>query len=417
MKKEESLQIVIFGATGNLYADKLARALFLLFEEGDSLPKDFKIIAFARRDIGTLNFRALTKEYILKKGEVSPDVLEDFLSHIEYFQGELTSKDDFINLKNYLSTKEADLTMFHLATPSFLYQKIFENIKDSLLYDMGRDIRLMIEKPFGKDEVDAKKLQELLASFLGEEQIYNIDHYLAKETVRRIPEVRFGNNKTDLWIPENVSKVKIIFHESNVVGSRGSFYDTVGAFRDVGENHMLEMLALVLMDKKESEEGEISRKARASVLNKLYVDDTQPMIKGQYASYLLSPGVESNSKTETFFRIFLKSHDPRFTDAIFELESGKGLVDLGSNITSTTVSINVYLDNGRMEEFKIQPLPGTSYDSYEKVYADAINGNQDLFVSMDEIVSQWRLADELLEKWKDMPLIIYKDGSNPKDIR
>lgn len=424
MKKKDILNIVIFGASGNLYADKLAKALFLIFQDG-VLTEDFKIIAFARKDITTQDFQSLTKDFILKRGDADISKLDDFISHVEYFKGDFSNKDDFTKLKDYLSLGQENakdrLTVFHLATASFLYEKIFENMKDSNLHNLDGNVRLMIEKPFGKDENNAEHLNKILTTLFKEEDIFNIDHYLAKETARAVFNFRFKDMSLEpVWNGENISKVKIIFNESNIVGSRGASYDKVGAFRDVGENHMLELLSLVVMDKPEREDALSIRDSRVKALEDLYVDYTEPITKGQYQSYLSSGGVDTNSKTETFFRIFLKSHSPKFKDTVFEFEGGKGLIDMGSDITTTTVAINVDFKDGKNlenKEFKIQPVLGTVYESYTKVYIDVLAGDQTLFVSMPEIMSQWRLADELLEKWKDIPLVIYKDGIDPKDIK
>ncbi len=417
MKIQHPLTLVIFGATGNLYLDKLAKALFLLFAQGDTLPEDFKVIAFARRDLSAENFRSMTRDAVLKKGEVSADILEKFLSHIEYFQGDFLQVDDFLKLKSVLPHGDGHLTIFHVATAALVYEQIFTHIKASMLHDLGGQVRFMIEKPFGVDTQSALRLRALLDSFLSEEQIFNIDHYLAKETVQAMAQTLEKDASYRSLIHTGLAKVKIIFNESNLVGSRGASYDGVGAFRDVGENHMLEILALVLMQKYKEVDGVSVRDARAHALRDIYIDDSKKITKGQYVGYLTSNGVREDSQTETFFRIFLKSKDPLFQDSEFELEGGKGLVDMHSDITSTTVAVTMYFTDGSMREFKIQPVPGTMYESYVNVYTGACTTDHTLFVSMDEIMSQWRLADELLEIWKEIPLVSYAIGTDPNDIQ
>ena len=200
-----------------------------------------------------------------------------------------------------------------------------------------------------------------------------------------------------------------------MVGARGASYDKVGAFRDVGENHMLELLSLLVMNKEKQMNIENIRESRAKALENLYIDDTQKITRGQYEKYLSEVGVDISSKTETFFRIFLKSKDAFFSNTSIELEGGKGLADKKSEIT-TTVSLEVYFENGEKKEFKIQPVPGTVYESYTNVYRNIFLKDQTLFVSTREIMAQWKLADELLEKWKDTPLVIYKIGINGEEI-
>ena len=411
MKEEDfmnnPLPLIIFGATGDLYADKLGKALYLLFLE-KKLPEDFKIIAFARRDFSSGDFRALTKKNILKKGGIDASKIDEFLNHLEYFQGDFLSKEDFGRLQVFLSAEKDRSIIFHLATSATLYKNIFENIKDAGLNKINEDAKILIEKPFGNNESDAKILFALVSEIFAEKNIFQVDHYLAKETVRKIMDFRKEDGA--------IEKIKINFHESNGVGSRGPSYDKMGAFLDVGQNHMLEILALLIMEKPEERSVEAIRRSRGRAIENLHLDQSKKIIKGQYEGYLGEPGVVAGSKTETFFRIFLRSKDEKFANASFELESGRALIDLYSPITMTTVSAVVYFLGGQVKEFKIQPVPGTVYDSYTKVYTDAMAGDQTLFVSMEEIIAEWRLADELASLCKNIPLTIYKIGSDPKDI-
>ena len=415
---KQPLTIVIFGATGNLYADKLARALFLLFQNDSILPTDFRIIAFARKDFTTDAFRSLSREYITKKGDVDIKRVESFVSHIEYYKGNFLDESDFERFKTTFSFGGDELVVFHIATASFSYEKIFENMQNTKFGELGGVARIMIEKPFGKNEQDAEHLESMLTNIFTPENIFHIDHYLAKETAQAMFSSRFLDDSSEqIWRDEHISKIKIIFHESNIVGSRGASYDKVGAFRDVGENHMLELLALVLMDKPDSINADLIKNSRAEALEHLFITDTPHIVKGQYEGYVSEAGVDQNSKTETFFRVFLKSKDPRFSDTNFELEGGKGLVDIGSEITTTMVTLFVYFKNGEVKTFNIQPVPGTSYNSYVKVYTDVVKGDSTLFVSKREIIAQLKLAEDLLEAWKDVPLVIYKKGTAPEHIK
>ncbi len=417
MDTHKPLILIIFGATGDLYADKLAKALYILFLEHKIHP-DFKIIAFARKDFTQDAFRALSKRNILKKGNINASKLDEFLNCIEYFKGDFLDAGDFVKLKNFLSPGKNRAIIFHVASPSAFYKDIFENIKNAGAHLVNQGGKILIEKPFGGSGPDAKLLSELLSSMFEEEHIFHVDHYLAKETAERIFDFRFKYGSLDnVWDIAHIEKIKIIFHESNIVGCRGASYDSVGAFLDVGENHMLELLALMLMPHPKDSSAESIRGSRAKALSDLYIDYNYKIIKGQYEGYQAEPGVAKDSTTETFFRVFLKSKAPRFSNIPFELEAGKGLLDMHSDITTTTVSAQVYFKDGRMKEFKIQPVQGTQYNSYTKVYTDAFVGDQRLFVSMDEIVVEWRLADELLSKWKDVPLVKYKKGAKAEDIK
>ncbi len=418
---ENSLILVIFGATGNLYADKLAKALYILFEAG-KLPAKFSIIGFARKDLTSEIFRASTKASILKKGEVNASKLDDFLQHIEYFQGNFIEKEDFVKLKDFIlnsSISSPDTAVFlHIATASKVYKQVFENIQVSTLETAYKQTKILIEKPFGKDEADAKNLQNFLSQIFEKKDIFHVDHYLAKETAVGIFDFRWkAGSPEGSWNKEFIKKIKVSYLESNVVGSRGASYDAVGAFVDVGQNHMLELLALSTMEKPHHLDAQSIHASRAKALSDLYIDGDKKITKGQYEGYLSELGVEPHSKTDTFFRVFLKSKNPSFAGVEMELEGGKGLADMHSDIITTSVAVEIYFKSGEKKEFKIQPVAGTVYESYTKVYEDAFLGDQTLFVGIEEILAEWKITDELLEKWKNIQLTIYKKGSAGEDIK
>lgn len=413
------LTLVIFGATGNLYADKLAKALYLLFLEG-ALPSDFQIIAFARRDLSDKDFRDFTKESILKRGSIDTSKLDAFLEHIMYFKGNFLEKNDFARLKDFIvqsfSRDQDRQLLLHIATTSALYEKIFENIEASGMNTLQKSTRILIEKPFGKNEADAIHLESVLSKIFTPENIFHIDHYLAKETARNVFD--FNSDKN------NIEKIKIIFHESNTIGARGAYYDSVGAFRDVGQNHMLQLLALAIMDKSHISNTKDIRASRLKALSDIYVDYDQKLtpkiVRAQYEGYRSEPGIDPHSETETFFRVFLRSKNQNLSGVLFELEGGKGLLDMRSEITPTDVAVEIYFTDGQAgekKELKIQPVPGTVYESYTNVYQDAIQGEQTNFPSIEEIIAEWKIADELLEKWKSVPLTIYKKGTKAEAIK
>ncbi len=406
------LTLVIFGATGNLYSDKLAKALYILFER-NKLPDEFAIIAFARRDLSNKDFRLFTKESIIKRGEIDVSKLDQFLEHLQYFKGDFEEPEDFIRLKNFISSffsaQVNGRILLHIATASKLYEKIFKNMQSAGIAAMNEKTGILIEKPFGKSESDAKHLQSIISGIFKEENIFHVDHYLAKEAAQGILDFE--------WNEKNIEKIKVIFHESNLVGSRGASYDTFGAFADVGQNHMLELLAFAIMDRPRKFDSEHIRVARAEALSSLYIDQNLKITKGQYEGYTSETGVDPHSATETFFRVFLRSKNPDFSNVSFELESGKGLVNMHSNITSTTVAALIYFRSGEKKELKIQPVPGTIYESYTGVYANALAGDQTLFASIEEIILEWKLADELFQKWKNIPLLIYQKGAIADSIK
>ncbi len=415
------LTLVIFGATGNLYSDKLAKALFLLFLE-KKLPLDFQILGFARKDLTDTDFRNFTKDSILKRGSADGAQLDSFLEHVVYFKGNFLEKNDVRELKDFIVTfshkNPERQVMLHIATASQAYEKIFENIIFAQLNRVTDGVKILIEKPFGRDEFEAERLYEILSPNFKPKDIFNIDHYLAKETARDMSEERWSDvDGEEIWNKDKIEKIKVIFHESNIVGSRGASYDAVGAFKDVGQNHMVELLALVTMERPALFDAENIRASRRNALSDLFIDSSKKVVRAQYEDYRREPGVSPDSETETFFRVFLRSKNPRFSDVVFELEGGKGLVDMHSPITTTTVAVEVYFKNGEKKEFRIQPVEKTVYESYTTVYNDALAGDQTNFPDIAEIIAEWKLTDELLKLWKDVTLLFYKKGIKAEDIQ
>lgn len=468
------LTIVVFGATGDLYQNKLSVSLFNLFVQ-NLLPKDFNVVGFARRSFSDLEFQNLTKEAILNKNKICDRiVLENFLTHLRYVQGDLASLESFKNLSIELGKKDVPARnaesiasaggenkvcsnkLFYLAVSPDLYRIILKNISEagltvpcatgtigdparnaSSIADAGGEnkwTRVLIEKPFGKDIEDAKKLDQMLGELFDESQIFRIDHYLAylaKGVAEKIMKLKFsgflgfsefsgfgGESVESSWNKENIEKVRIVFHEKDLVGKRGEFFDSLGALRDVGQNHMLQMLALVAMENPSLEKVGGLHKARQNVLEKLKIskisevsaeNKENKIVRGQYQGYLDEIGVNPDSKTETFFRIVLFVENLDWQDTPFVLEFGKAL-------DKSEVFIEIcFKDSKTCIDFPVSD-ENTLRDAYDKVFYDCILGDQTIFVSTGEVMAQWKIITEIIQKWQDVPLIIYKKGSKAEDI-
>ena len=430
MVMQSPLTLVVFGATGDLYHNKLAFALFNLFSLG-MLPEHFGIIGFSRRSLSNEDFQELTKEAILKK---NPDVensgtagkdLAGFLSHLKYVQGDLENLEDFISLGKELAAydeKKGVCTdkLFYLSTPPILYATIFKNISlAGLTIPCAPGVedrvkawtRVLVEKPFGKNILDAENLDQLLGELFDESQIFRIDHYLAKEALQNILSFRFSEGTLEpVWNNRNIEKVRIIFHEENLVGKRGALYDGLGALRDVGQNHMLQMLALVAMENPGTVSGSLVHKARTAVLQKTSLVVDRGIVRGQYEGYLEEPNVNPESKIETFFRISLEVDNERWKGVPFEFEAGKGL-------NEAQVKVEVYFkDNSKNHTFLISANKKVPYDAHEKVLYDCIVGDQTVFTTTAEIMAEWKIITDTIEAWQSVPLTIYKKGSAGVDI-
>ncbi|MDE2399526.1 MAG: glucose-6-phosphate dehydrogenase (NADP(+)) [Patescibacteria group bacterium] len=417
------LTIVVFGTTGDLYQNKLATALFDLFSSG-FLPAKFTILGFARKPLADLEFRKFSEAAIKKRGKkINKTKLVAFLKHLEYIQGDLNSIESFKNLRLKLASNDkkngaCSNKLFYLAVPPTFYRSIFQSIsKTGLSVPCATKegdkkctwTRILVEKPFGQDIKEAENLDKMLGKLFDESQIFRIDHYLAKEAVQNILNFRFNNGIFEpLWNNKKIEKVRIVFHENNNVSNRGAFYDDLGALRDVGQNHMLQLLALIAMDNPAQMNKKEIHAARQMILENTKFRNV--LVRGQYEGYLNEKDVKGDSNTETFFRLNVSINIPRWKGVCFELESGKALANGEVFIEVYFKNINAHLT------FSISSNEGVTYDAYEKVLYDAILGDQTLFVSTKEIMSEWVLITDIIKKWQKIPLVIYKKGSKGEDI-
>lgn len=472
--KNRPTVIVVFGATGDLFRKKLAQAIFDLYC-GGYLPTPFRLIGFSRKPLSHEEFRARIKEIIISKGKsYSEESLNSFLSLVYYEQGDITNLETYKNLGRILQKTDIEVgvcmnKLFHLAVPPELYRPIFENLSLSGLTipcapgtneeEMAWS-RVLVEKPFGTDEEEARKLDLLLGSLFEEDQIFRIDHYLAKETIQNILTFRFSNALFEpLWNNQYIEKVEIKLHESLKVKDRASFYDKVGALRDVGQNHILVMLALIAMENPGKLDSKAIREARAEVLK-----DVVPFTKkaesyamrAQYEGYQNEEGVRANSDTETFFKIKMKLNNRRWRGVPFFLESGKALREETSEIIVYFKAPEVCIcPNGEGEHthqniltFRIGKNEGISAlfwakrpgfefgldsralsfsysdsdseerkipDAYERVLYDCIRGDQTLFASTDEVAREWKIITPISKDMKEVPLHTYKIDEYPRD--
>jgi glucose-6-phosphate 1-dehydrogenase len=450
---------VIFGITGDLAQKKLIPALLSLYVKKE-LPRRFSIIGFSRRHFSREDFRQYVREHMgVKPGQYREEDIKHFLDYACYEQGFFDSKDSYKNLAAKLKSiddgwGQCSNKLFHLATSPDFYETILGELAESGLAEPCEGdgegwTRVLVEKPFGSDVETAKKLDKKLAALFDEDQIFRIDHYLAKESVQNILTFRFSNSLFEsLWNQKYIDKVHIKLMERSDAGGRGAFYDSFGALKDVGQNHILQMLALVAMEKPKSWNAFGIRKERTKILARLRSigkkQISKASVRGQYDGYAREEGVKPGSQTETYFRLEAYIDNARWKNVPFYLESGKGLAE-------TKSEIDIYFKDldGRQNilTFRIQPdegiklrfwvkTPGYSTnsgmeteaktlkfhyadspslaqlpDAYERVLHDAIEGDQTLFTSTDEVMAAWKFITPIVEGWKSLPLIIYKKGA------
>ncbi len=364
---------------------------------------------------------------------------------------------------------------FYLAAPPVNYPSILKNLSESKLSEgcgqgSGRWTRVLIEKPFGKDMETARKLEEQLSHTFSEKQVYRIDHYLAKEIVQNILAFRFANSIFEnIWNKDHIDNIQISLMEAGGVGERGAFYEGVGALKDVVQNHLMAMLAFTAMEKPKNLEVESIRAERVKVLQKIRKltpnDIKSNVVRGQYGSGTLNEhkilayheekNVDSASQTETFAALKLYVDNPRWQGVPFYLRTGKRMAKSVARISVQFKKVhhslfqNLPLDVERSHKdvltFRIHPRPGISlqmlakepglgfslknvkmdfsyenvfglqtFDSYERLLLDSMNGDQTLFATNAGFNATWRLVTDILDVWEKenkSKLPIYKPGS------
>jgi glucose-6-phosphate 1-dehydrogenase len=452
---------IIFGATGDLMAKKIAPALLNLYISG-KFPKLFKIIAFSRRDLTLSDFqehlRTILKNH--KDKRIKTNDIEDFLQYFIYQKGNFDTVDAYNALSEKLGRidgewKACSNKLFYLAVPPNNYQSIFEHLKTSgLTIPCGPDegwTRVIVEKPFGKDAKTAQDLDELLGNLFKEEQIYRIDHYLGKDMLQNILSFRFNNDLfEDSWDNDHIEKIEIKFLESIGIEGRSTFYDGVGALRDVGQNHMLQMVAFVTMHQPNTYTADDVREKRTEILSTLVPlnesDIKTKTTRGQYEGYKDVEGVSPDTDTETYFKLEARLSDPTWEGVPIILEAGKNLerrkeiavtfkhrtpclcppgmhyknrilftLEPKEEITIEFWAKKPGLDFAMEKQklsflFKDERKKAQYVREYEKLLLDCISGNQISFVSTEEVKAMWNFVDPIIEAWEKnvVPLNIYK---------
>ncbi len=467
--------LVIFGVTGDLAHRKLLPALYNLAHEG-ALPERFELIGVARRDRSDADFREAARESIERysRRRPDPDVLQGLLANVRYLAG--TFDDEHVygeldrTLREFDEIASAPLDrVFYLSTAPEFFPVIAQRLGSAGLDRCGRaHTRIVIEKPFGYDLDSAQALNAQVLEVFEESQVFRIDHYLGKETVQNLLALRFANALFEpVWNRNFIDNVQITAAEDIGIGSRAGYYERAGALRDLVQNHMLQLLALLTMEPPASFEANRLRDEKVKVLEAIVppalVDVPEVAVRAQYGSgvsggepvpgYLEEEGVAPGSRTESYAALRLHVSNWRWAGVPFYLRTGKRLARRRTEIAVTlkpvphlafqssgsigvkanqiiltvqpdegvSVSLGAKIPGPRM---RIRPVNmefryGTSFmsespEAYERLILDAMRGDASLFTRGDEIEALWGIIDPILTAWAtetSSPIPQYAAGS------
>ncbi len=444
--------IVIFGASGDLTHRKLIPALYNLYKIG-RLSENFSVLGVARSDLNDETFREKMREALINNEETTPETLDAFCSHLYYQAVNTSDTQDYGKLVPRLDDlhdkyKTCGNTLYYMSTPPSLYGVIPECLAaHGLNTEEYGWKRIIVEKPFGYDEKTAQALDVQIHRFFEEHQIYRIDHYLGKETVQNLLVLRFSNGWFEpLWNRNFIDYVEITGAESIGVEERGGYYDGSGAMRDMFQNHLLQVLAMVAMEPPAIINANSMRDEVAKVMHSLRPltaeDMEHNLVLGQYTAaeingkmengYLEEKGVPADSRTETYIALRCEIENWRWAGVPFYVRTGKRLPARVTEIVIhfKTTPHPVFSQNAPENKLiiRIQPdeaismrfglkKPGSGFEAkevsmdfryadlagaqvltaYERLLLDAMKGDATLFARTDAVHAAWKFVQPILD--------------------
>ncbi|MGI8750709.1 MAG: glucose-6-phosphate dehydrogenase [Thermoleophilaceae bacterium] len=467
--------LTIFGATGDLSKRKLLPALYNLAHEG-ALPERFNLIGSSRSELSDDDFRELAVDSIREFSRRKPDekVMEVLLADVRYVSGAFDQDDVYEQLKEATQRfdEKAEIVfnrVYYLSTaPSFFPVIVGRLGEHGLDHHDDSEVRVVIEKPIGRNLAEAKELNQAVLGVMEEDQVFRIDHYLGKETVQNMLAFRFANGLFEpIWNRNYVDNVQITSAEDIGIGSRAGYYDASGALRDLVQNHMLQLLCLLCMEPPVNFFADEVRDEKVKVLHAIHPATPEEVpgitVRAQYTGdvvageqvrgYRQEEDVPEDSTTETYVAMRLEVDNWRWAGVPIYLRTGKRLRRKVTEIAVTlkpvphlafreegsvgvqpnqivlamqpnegvSISLGAKIPGSRM---RIRPvnmefLYGTAFmsqspEAYERLIMDAMRGEATLFTRDDEVEAQWAICDPILEAWEadDAPVHEYPAGSD-----
>lgn len=470
MTKTDNQMLVIFGASGDLTARKLIPAIYHLYK-GGHLPKNFAVLGASRSDWSDDDFRRnVVEESPYLKDQIRHEdkaFVKGFCDILFYHELSDDQDDDYGPLEKRISQLNTDHKtesnyIFYFSVPPAAYEPIAKNIHEQGLHDEHDGWkRLIVEKPFGYSLETAKNLNNALHRYFKEPQIFRIDHYLGKETVQNLLVTRFANSIFEpLWNRNYIHHVEVTNAESVGVEKRGGYYDKSGALRDMFQNHLLQIVSLIIMEPPIGAHAEEIRNEKVKALKSLRImtdHETlhQNTIRAQYVSavvdgenvkgYREEDGVDPESTTETYAAIKFYVDNWRWADVPFYVRTAKKMPtkvtevvihfksthhmifkDSGMSNKDNKLVIRIQPDEGVLIKFGVK-VPGQGFKveranldfyysslsetyvmtAYERLLLDAMQGDATLYARADEVEAAWEFVDPILEYWKNSDAKVY----------
>lgn len=463
----ENQMLVIFGSNGDLSKRKLLPAIFQLYLD-ELLPENFILIGTGSQEKDEETNRKEIEESLLLFAKAAStaetDKLQAFLQRLYYIRVNNQKEEDFAALKNYIDQLCVQLDIpkniiYYFSIPPFLYEEVAAHlITFGLNTEEDGWKRIIVEKPFGYSYDSAIELDQKLRSGFNEDQIYRIDHYLGKETVQNIMVTRFSNGFFEpIWNRKYVDRIEITAAEKIGVENRGGYYDTSGAMRDMIQNHLMQVLAIIAMEPPSIFDSESIRNETVKVLQALRpfrtADIPNFVIRGQYIAtevegelqegYRQEKNVAPNSKTETFVAMKVFIDNWRWGDVPFYIRTGKQLPERVTEViihlkpaphqlfkqrcvaqSTNMIILRIHPDAGVAVDFGMK-IPGAGYkvqnvnmafhysdlaenkisEAYERLLLDCMIGDSTLYARADAVKSSWKFVDPILQAWKNNPEI------------
>ncbi len=462
--KTQGILFSIFGGTGNLTYNKLIPALYQLYEE-NKIDEKMAIVAIGRRPKGTDVFRDEVETGVQKKCKsYNKSTYDRFKQNLHYYELDFEQPEGYEALKIYMDGMDELVgangnRVFYLATSPSFFPSISEHLRDGGLLGTDGFKRAVFEKPFGYNLESAMEINQRITAVFGEDNIYRIDHYLGKEMIQSILAIRFTNQIfKPVWNHESIDNVQITVMESVGVEERGGYYDQSGALRDMIQNHLLQILAIVAMEPPKHFDTMSIRDEKVKVLKSLVIKPDSPekrtVVFGQYDGYRKEEKVNLNSTTETYVALKCEIDQPRWKGVPFYLRTGKYLNSREAEVIIEFKNDHSYHRFGDTAEsnllvMKIQPEEGIYFrintkrprreqelmpvsmdycqscnivyrspEAYERLLNDIVKGDSTLFTRWDEVETAWILIKGLLEQYgnKADSLVSYEPGSSgPKE--